>query len=53
MNNETFEQVSVQESMIENANLMKEGLEVEILIHAALETLLYVELPQYVILEVT
>ncbi len=53
MNNETFEQVSVQESMIENANLMKEGLEVEILIHAALETPLSVELPQYVILEVT
>ena len=26
MNNETFEQVSVQETMIENANLMKEGL---------------------------
>jgi elongation factor P len=53
MNNETYEQVSVQEAMIENAKLMKEGLEVEILIHAALETPLSVELPQYVILEVT
>src|SRR6187431_3031745 len=53
MNNETFEQVSVQPAMIENANLMKEGLEVEILIHAQLETPLSVELPQYVILEVT
>jgi len=53
MNNETYEQVSVQEAMIENANLMKEGLEVEILMHAALEVPLSVELPQYVILEVT
>jgi len=53
MNNETYEQVSVQETMIENANLMKEGLEVEILMHAQLETPLSVELPQYVILEVT
>ena len=53
MNNETFEQVSVQGAMIEHADLMKEGLEVEILMHAALETPLSVELPQYVILEVT
>lgn len=53
MNNETFEQVSVQAAMIENANLMKEGLEVEILMHAANETPLSVELPQYLILEVT
>ena len=53
MNNETYEQVSVQEAMIENANLMKEGLEVEILMHAALDVPLSVELPQYVILEVT
>jgi len=53
MNNESYEQVSVQEAMIENGNLMKEGLEVEILMHAQLETPLSVELPQYVILEVT
>jgi elongation factor P len=53
MNNETFEQVSVQGAMIDHADLMKEGLEVEILMHAALETPLSVELPQYVILEVT
>jgi elongation factor P len=53
MNNESFEQVSIQESMIENANLMKEGLEVEILMHAVQDVPLSVELPQYVILEVT
>ena len=53
MNNETFEQVSVQEAMIERAELMKEGLEVEILMHAVQDVPLSVELPQYVILEVT
>ena len=53
MNNETFEQVSIQGSMIENAKFMKEGLGVEILIHAETEVPLSVELPQYVILEVT
>lgn len=53
MNNESFEQVTVQGTMIENANLMKEGLEVEILMHAVQDIPLSVELPQYVILEVT
>jgi elongation factor P len=53
MNNETYEQVAVQDSMIENAQLMKEGLSVEILMHAEQEIPLSVELPQYVILEVT
>lgn len=53
MNNESYEQVAVQESMIDNAKFMKEGLGVEILMHAVNETPLAVELPQYVILEVT
>ena len=53
MNNETFEQVHINGDMIENKELMKEGLEVEILVHADTETPLSVELPQYVILEVT
>ncbi|MEO6130591.1 MAG: elongation factor P [Saprospiraceae bacterium] len=53
MNNETYEQVSVQESMLENAKFMKEGLSVEIIMHAVQEIPLAVELPQYVILEVT
>ena len=53
MNNETYEQVAVQEAMITNAKFMKEGLGVEILMHAVQEVPLAVELPQYVILEVT
>ncbi len=53
MNNETFEQLAVEEGMIDNPKLLKEGLEVEIMVHAELETPLAVELPQYIILEVT
>ena len=53
MNIETFEQVALEESMVNNPKLMKEGLQVEIMIHAELETPLSVELPQYIILEVT
>jgi elongation factor P len=53
MNNETYEQVAIQGTMIENAKFMKEGLGVEILIHAETEVPLSVELPQYIILEVT
>ena len=53
MNIETFEQVAIEEAMISNPKLLKEGLEVEIMIHAELETPLAVELPQYIILEVT
>lgn len=53
MNNETYEQVNIAGDMIESKELMKEGLQVEILVHADTETPLSVELPQYVILEVT
>ena len=38
---------------MENAKFMKEGLQVEILMHAVQDIPLAVELPQYVILEVT
>lgn len=53
MNNETFEQVTIQESMIENPKFLKEGTQVEILMHAVQDIPLAVELPQYIILEVT
>lgn len=53
MNNESYEQITVQEAMMENAKFMKEGLQVEILMHAVQDIPLAVELPQYVILEVT
>ena len=53
MNNESYEQVSIQDSMIDRADLLKEGSEVEILIHADNETPLMLELPQYIVLEIT
>lgn len=53
MNMETFEQIPVQEDIINAPSLMKEGQEVEILFHADTETPLSCELPAYVVLEIT
>ena len=53
MNNETYEQVTIQQEMIENYKLLKEGSDVEILIQAETETPLTLEMPQHIILEVT
>ena len=53
MHLETFEQISIQPEMIENADLMKEGQSVEIVVHADTETPLSVDLPPFVELEVT
>lgn len=53
MHLETFEQISIQIEMIENADLMKEGQSVEIVVHADTETPLTVDLPPFVELKVT
>ena len=53
MHMETFEQISLQSEMIENADLMKEGQSVEIVVHADTETPLTVDLPPFVELEVS
>jgi len=53
MHLETFEQITIQEDMLENADLMKEGQSVEIVVHADTETPLTVDLPPFVELEVT
>jgi len=53
MHQETFEQVAIQEEMIENKDLYKEGQEVEIVFHADTETPLSVDLPPFVELEIT
>jgi elongation factor P len=53
MNNETFEQTTIEENMIEAADLMKEGQEIEILFHAETETPLTCDMPAYVTLKVT
>jgi len=53
MHTETFEQISVPESMIENSDLLKEGERVEVVVHADTENVLLVDLPVNVVMEVT
>jgi elongation factor P len=53
MHTETYEQIHVAEEMIENAEFLKEGANVEVVVHADTETVLSVDLPQFVIMEVT
>lgn len=53
MENETFEQISVEEKMVPQADLMKEGQNVDILVHAETEQILSVELPPFVELQIT
>ncbi len=53
MHTETFEQVSIPESMVDNSDLLKGGQIVEINYHTETESPLTVELPPFVELEVT
>mgnify|MGYP006291701583 CR=1 FL=1 len=53
MDTSNFEQVAIQESMIEGYQFLKEGQQVEILFHAETETPLGVELPAFVELLIT
>jgi len=53
MNNETYDQIMIEGKMIDNGDLLKDGENVEILFHADEERPLTIDLPQYVILEIT
>jgi len=53
MHTETFEQITVPESMLENSDLLKEGATVEVVVHADTENVLLVDLPVNVVMEVT
>lgn len=54
MNNETFEQTFINEQIIgDPAKFLKEGQNVEILVHAETEEVLTVDLPAYVELRIT
>lgn len=53
MHAETYEQLSIEESMINNPGLLKEGQNVEIMYHADTDTPLTCELPPFVDLQVT
>lgn len=53
MDSSTFEQVAIQEELINNPGLIKEGQEVDILFHAEEEKVIGCELPAFVEMEVT
>lgn len=53
MDNETFEQIAVQESMIDAPKFLKEGQEVGVLINGETDLPMGVELPDKIVLQVT
>jgi elongation factor P len=53
MDTESFEQISLEERLIERPKLLKDGQNVDILVHAENETPLSVELPPFVELMIT
>ncbi|TDM00149.1 MAG: elongation factor P [Flavobacteriaceae bacterium] len=53
MNNEDYSQIYISKELVDNSEFMKEGEEVTIQLKAEDQTPMSVELPQYVILEVT
>ena len=52
MHLETYEQIHVQEELIDNFQFLLEGMGVEIVVHADTETVLSVDVPQFVVMEV-
>jgi elongation factor P len=53
MDSNTFEQVSIQEEQIDAPEFLKDGQEVEVIVHDESDTILGCELPQFVALMVT
>lgn len=53
MDNETYDQVSLQKEMIDKSEFLKEGETIEILFHAEKEVPITIDLPQYVVMEIS
>ncbi len=53
MNNETFDQVIVDENQINGYKFLKEGENVEVVLHADNDAILYIDVATQVVLEVT
>ncbi len=53
MHTDTFEQITIDKSLIENVDLMKEGQVVEVMFHTDREQVLSAELPPIIDMEVT
>lgn len=53
MDSSTYEQVGIQEELIDAPQFLKDGQEVEVVFHAEEELILGCELPNHVIMEIT
>ncbi len=53
MDKESFEQVTLDDKMVEKPGLMKDGQDVDIIFHAETETPLLCELPPFVVMTIT
>jgi len=53
MNQETFEQINIQQELISNYDLIKEGQSIDVTFHEETETPLFTELPSFIELKVT
>ncbi len=53
MDNENYEQATIDEKLIDNPKLLKEGMDVDVLFDSAKDIPLTMELPQYMVLEIT
>ncbi len=53
MDNETFDQTTIDPKLIDNPGFLKEGETIDVLFHAAKDIPLTIEMPQYLIFEIT
>lgn len=53
MDNETFEQIAIQENLVDSPQFLKEGQEVSVLINTETELPMSAELPDKIVLKVT
>ena len=53
MNNETFDQVSIEKGIINGVDFLKEGMICDVVVHEKTETVLFVDLPVQVALLIT
>lgn len=53
MNNESFEQITIDEKLIDSPQFLQEGAQCDVLFHAEKEMPLQLEMPQNIVVEVT
>ena len=53
MNMQTYDQMALPDNLVENPQFLQEGMQVDVLFHAANDTPLNMEMPSFIITEVT